>query len=559
MKYRSDSPSEGDSNSSSNSTSTASMGGAAAAPPRHKSKSGIFDISRTTDIKSPVELFGYSASTSTKERARRNAASAGLKADILRTLFTMILVPILAAATYMGVTGRTPQLSLLGFPGPLQRANMQSPKTTRKPASSLPIAKQVELTPAHSDDATTSLLPLKKTPQPLKLTFDSNGHLITPFAVELDENGLEVGRTENQDRLALMPAILSEEFRNCTSVAKFTLPPNFTGVPNAHPFIFSTIERNRLIQLRKTAPEIKKMLAFASASTAERLRVSPIAAASLQSSDANDRTAIDAIRELSWVQKATLTANVSGDSLIEKRILETLLTWARTYQPSGNSIVEKPLFDLLQGYDFVRANIDAKDKATLDEFFRKLVDRQFARARALKEYNLEHAAHTQFAVAVGFITEDVALQYYATAQYQAHIDHAPLFSETTFGPNELETLRTLLQTAFVLERSGSNAYKSEKLNQILTAIVDGSQDEPQNLLNTIGAAAYFRPEFYPRIATLATSLSPVASRFGTANTALLAALRKPNSSLLADTTAARASNAATVRAPASRATAKPRR
>lgn len=533
----------------STSTSTAShssSGTGGSSSSGMNSNSGIYDVSRMTNIKSPVDPFGHNVSHFTKVRAADEEKRAKTKSDVIRGLLIALAFPLIAGAIYLAVSGQS-----LRIPGITDEEPAAKPATTgstanpsaldRQPAANATLPSILPLEVAPTPPAITTVdrdghgsTSEAVVPQPLKLEFDSNGQLVSPYTVELNENGDEVARTEQLDRMVFLAPLPLGPFESASKLSKAEVPSSFTLAPQARPFVFSDDERKRVASLRAIAPEVKKYLDESDALSSSRLSMANQAVESFTPDAKLTQVRIDDMfTELRWMRAATISRDISGDRNVERRLLESLMLLARTYKPTGSPITELPLLDALFAYDHVRHLFRTPDQTTIDGFFRDIVDAQFTRMKFEKTYTELHAAHVLFALSVGSVIQNKAFELHGLTQYKFHIDNSKALAHDSYGPEVVRTMNALLHSAYVIERSGTNAYQSARLNQAVNVLFTASQAESKTyLLRTMGVAAYFRPDLYPNLAAQTRAAGIPNSRFGTGEGALLAASRHANASLL---------------------------
>jgi hypothetical protein len=453
-----------------------------------------------------------------------------------------IVLPILAGAFYLQYANQDFKVKMPGetdvdFQLPKDTDNDQ----TRTPAARITIPPPLELQSKLSPEVSAATVASRSAhgsaaQGPLKIVLDSNGVMISPFSVELDENGDEVTRVEVDRHL---PNIAMGEFEYVQSLKLFNLPLSpangFTSSGPARPFAFSDAEKKRILDLRAAAPEIKDAIQHSESITVSRSQKPVCASDALDGSPADS----EGFTELRWLRSASFVLDVIGEKLadkatekvsIQKRIGETLLKWAKTYKPSGSAISDLPLLDALVAYDHVRSSFNSSEQNVIDDFFKQLVDAQFTKVKSLRNYGVEHAAHTRFAMSVGNVTGSPTYQYYGQVRYQQHLEFSPLSALESFGEKEVAEFSQLLQAALVLERAHSAAYQNPRMIRSTDLLLNRSQATPQLRLETLAVAAYFRQELYSVLPETAKLAGVSSSRFGTSEGAILAAIRKPTSS-----------------------------
>jgi hypothetical protein len=533
----------------STSTSTASRsstGTGSNSSARMNSNSGIYDVSRMTNIKSPVDPFGHNVSYFTKIRGEDAEKREKSKSETVRVILIALAVPMIAGAIYLAVSGQS-----LNIPGLTPESDETMPPSSqtaalestgdRSPAAkaTLPAILPLEVAPqppgiaivTQDGHGTTNE---SAAPQTLKIVLDSNGIMVSPYSVELDENGDEVARTELRDRLVYLPSLPLGQFESAPVLSKAEVPSTYTNNSQNRVFVFSEEERRRVAGLRAVAPEVKKYLNEEDSLSTSRLSIATQSVVSFTAGPNLQQARIDDMyAELKWMRAASLARDISGDRSVERRLMDSLMALAKTYKPTGSPVTELPLLDALFAYDHVRHLWRTPDQAIIDGFFRDIVDMQFTRIKSEKVYTEVHAAHVLFALSVGYVIQNSAFQLHGITQYKAHIERSKLFSLESYGPEDVRTLNALLRSAYVIERSGNLYYQSVKLYQAAGTLATASQAETKlYLLKTLGVAAYFRPDLYPHLAALTRNAGIANSRFGSGEGALLAASRHATASLL---------------------------
>lgn len=492
---------------------------------------GIYDVSRM-NIRAH-DLSGTGVTSLTNTTAAGFAKRAKANAALIRGLLIAFSIPFIAGAIYLTTSEKEINLEILRPEKPAALQTLVEPigdanrtpaerVALPKPAPQVPVIPEVTVASLASSSAGSDDMSIGAAP--LKIVLNYNGAIISPFSVELDENGDEILRTESDQHLAFISMGAFEAAKTISSVA---VPTGFATAGPSRPFTLTELERRRILQLRDSAIEIRATIQNFERVAFSRLQTSPNAALVL--TDGSDSA--DALAELRWLRAASFTRDVSGDRSVEKRLLETLKLWAKTYRPTGATIADLPLLDALYAYDQIRHLWSTADQVTIDKFFRDLVDAQFVRMKLEKSYGLEHAAHVRFAIAVGYVTGDGHLQYYGQEQFKNHIQNSTLSGMDSYGHEEVLAVGHLLQTAFVLDRANSNIYQLSKLNRIIDVLVNSSQTTRAKLLETMAVAAYFRQDLYRSLPAAAVAAGIVGSRFGTNEGAILAAIRKPTSTL----------------------------
>lgn len=511
-------------------------------PTGYGRSSGLYDVSRMTGVKSPVNPVGHNASYYTRTQGAELERRAEANSDLVRGLLTAIAVPLVVGAAYLMFSGHKPEIPALTEMMPAHEpAVLDEPMPDRAPAAraTLPVPKafdpQVALAPTMTVMNADGLSKTGELYEPrlLRISLDANGKMASPFSVELDADGNEVGRKELEEHLVFADPLPLGEFENARILSATLLPPGQFAVTRARPFMMTEAERRRLSELRLVVPEIRKAFREADLLTNARLRSAPFAIESFNSTRVSKSIIDEGLKELRWLHQAAIVHDLQGDTATEKRMMDTIMLWAKTYKPSGLAREEAPLLELVYAYNQVRHLWRMPDQSTLDVFFRTIVDAQFARLKAQKQYDTAHALHTLFSLAIGYATDNGAFQKHGLYQYRTHLEKAGWLKQDTFGGEDVLTLKALLRSAFTLERSGNPGYQDAELNRAVDVLASATQAHSKDvLLEAIANAAYFRPDLYKTLAELSTSAGVEGSRFGTNDGAILAAIRKPDSSLV---------------------------
>lgn len=496
-----------------------------------------------TNIKSPVDPFGHNISHFTKARAADNVKKAKASSDLLRGLLFSLAVPLIAGAAYLMFSNDEIYIPSLSVSNDLPvLVEMPPSQPARAPAAraELLVAPPVqpELAVAALGIATLGAEDIQaapgaklEKPRPVVLQLNSIGKLESPFSLELDANGLEISRKEFADRAFFLPTIPRGAFESAKTLSLAQVPDDFKNIIQARPFAFNDSERIRVTELRRRAPELNRWFNSMADLSNSRLRTNQQAIESFTAASNESRKA-DALAELQWMKAASIMRDMDGDRSVEKRLLDVMMLWVRTYKPTGSAVSDLPLIDAVYAYNNIRHLWSSTDQNVIDGFFNGLVDAQFIRMRSHKVFDEEHAAHVQFALTVGLVTENRALQLHGLTQYKLHVDQSALLNLDSFGTDEVKTLHHLLRAAYALDRTGNGTYRSLNLNRAIATLAGTSQSSPSDLrLNTVALGAYFRPDLYPRLAALTVQSGVLNSRFGTSDGAVLAALRRPTSSM----------------------------
>lgn len=496
-----------------------------------------------TDLRSPVDSFGRDPSQYTKQKAADAAKRAQSNSELVRGLLIAMAIPLSAGAVYLLLSGQDVRIEGLTS-SPVAAAPVPNAASV---SATLPPPIGAEIVPTGNPHGSTAIVagptnPVDRTiatsgsslePQELKLELDSSGQLKSPYTVVLDENGREVSRKEFSEFAMFLPLLPLGPFEGAKTLSTAEVPADFSPKQQVRPFVYSEIEHRRLAALRATAPEIRRAIDNLTSLSSSRMTMSPAAVESF--SDSRLQAAAENAKiELRWLKAAAVTRDLLGDRTPERRLVDSLLTWARTYKPSGDAVAELPLLDAVYAYNSVRHLYRTPDQAEIDAFFKQIIDLQFIRQKSNKVYNESHAAHILMTAAVGYVIENSAFQLHAITQYKYHVEKSLELKQSAPGDDEVKSLASLLETAYIFDRAGMLDYRSPQLHAASAAMVaHGKTTDPLRLVDAVASAAYFDPTFYRRLITISAQAGVTGTRFGTDNGAFKAALRKPTSSLTA--------------------------
>lgn len=529
--------------------STASTTGTNGQKSRVNSNSGIYDVSRMTNIKSPVDPFGHNVSHYTKQKAADIAKRAQINSELVRGLLIAMAIPLSAGAAYLLLSGQDIRIEGLSS-NPVANTPVAQNPGTETPAvkATLPAPIGAEIVPTSNLHGTLPVLAdasnpvdrgiaraTSQGPRELKLELDSDGKLKSPYIVELDEEGREVSRKEFEEYAMFLPLLPLGPFEGVKTLSTANVPADFVPKVQTRPFVYTEEESRRLAPLRATAPEIRRAMDNATSTSSSRMTSAPGAAESLQGGAIEN-----AVLELHWMKAASIARDLLGDRSTERRLTDTILLWARTYKPTGDALTEIPLLDLVYAYNNVRHLYRTPDQTLIDDFLKRVVDLQFTRQKSNKLYNESHAVHLLTAAAVGYVIDNPAYQLHALTQYKFHIEKSSELKQSAPGDDEVKSLRALLEAAYIFDRAGVPDYRSARLHAATVAMANsGKTDPPTLLVSAVASAAYFDTALYRRLGELSVQAGLTGTRFGTDEGALKAAVRKPTSSLVASPQALR--------------------
>lgn len=507
-----------------------------------------------TNIKSPVDPFGHNVSHYTKQKAADVAKRAQINSELVRGLLIAMAIPLSAGAAYLLLSGQDVRIEGLTST-PAANPTVAQSTGTETPAvkATLPAPIGAEIVPSSNLQGSLPVLadasnPVDRGiattgaslgPRELKIELDSEGKLKSPYIVELDEEGREVSRKEFEEYAMFLPLLPLGPFEGVKTLSTATVPADFTAKTQTRPFVYTEEESRRLAPLRATAPEIRRAMDNATSLASSRMTSAPGAIDSFQTP--GQAAAVEsAMLELRWMKAAAIARDLLGDRSTERRLTETVLLWARTYKPNGDSIQELALLDAVYAYNNVRHLYRTPDQTAIDEFFKRVVDLQFIRQKSNKIYNESHAAHVLMAAAVGYVIDNPAFQLHAITQYKYHVDKSSELKQSAPSDDEVKSLRDLLQTAYIFDRSGVPDYRNARLHTAAVAMAtNGKTDPPTLLVDAVASAAYFDTSLYRRLGEISVQAGLTGTRFGTDEGALKAAVRKPTSSLIANQPALR--------------------
>lgn len=521
--------------------------------PRVNSNSGIYDVSRMTNIKSPVDPFGHNVSHYTKQKAADVAKRAQINSELIRGLLVAMAIPLAAGAAYLLLSGQ--EVRIEGLTTNAGGANSSQTSQAHTPAvkATLPAPIGAEIVPTGNMQGTlpvvaTSANPVDRgiaaantpaQPRELKIELDEEGKLKSPYIVELDEEGREVSRKEFEEYAMFLPPLPLGPYDGVKTLSTSPVPADFIVKMQVRPFAYSEEENRRLGPLRSTAPEIRRALDNATSQASARMTSSPGAVENFYD-QRYTTTYQNAMLELRWMKSAAIARDLLGDRTAERRLTESVLLWARTYKPNGDAIMDLPLLDAVYAYNNIRHLYRTPDQTLIDDFFRRIVDVQFIRQKSNKLYNESHTAHILMAAAVGYVVDNSAFQQHAILQYKYHVEKSPQLMQIAPGDEEVNSLRNLLEAAYIFDRVGVLEYRSERFHKaVLAMAANGKTDPAMLLVSTVASAAYFDPTLYARLGALSVQAGLTGTRFGTDEGALKAAVRKPTSSLTASPQALR--------------------
>lgn len=519
------------------------------AAPRPSSHSGLYDVSRMTNLRTPTDPYGQNASQVTKQRGKELEMRERRRAETVRALLLAVALPLIVGAGYLVMTGK--RLNLTGGILPTQPLVATEDPNNRSPATSatLPVAK-VDVNPVVNKQIGMSQILMQQTKtdsspeaakakRPVQLRLDENGKLVSPFSVELDEDGNEVARLEVEDHLAFLQPIPYGPFEKVSSFSTVKPSDDFMKlITEARPLFLSAFkytpeEVRRFNFLRNTMPETG-LLIFAYSRTARELSGRrPFAVRSLAPSANSPEVLKQAQTELDWIEPTVTVSQITGDRSFDERLKTTALEWARTYTPSGNLEEDSRLGKVAMAYEYLQDTLNPADNNTIRTFLMKLADVQLVQFKSHKIYDRPHAQHVHFMMTLGGALRDPRILEHAVYQYRHHIDRAPMFLFEAFSYDNLVSLRYLLDSTIILERLGFRFYQKQvsprSLAHGIEILKKSSETEyPWDYLLASISAGYFEPTMFGAVRRLSGSPE---NRYATTYGITLVATRKEFSTL----------------------------
>lgn len=509
--------------------------------------SGIYDVSRMTNIRTPTDPSQY-----TSLRANENATRAKANSELIRGLLIAVAIPLVAGAGYLAISG-----AKLNFQDNILENNaVVAVDPSRAPAANATLpAVQVDATPivkssvSLSELASSSMVnkPISESAaKPLAIVLDENGIMTSPFSVELDEYGREVARLEFNDYLAFLaplPQGLYEKFRSLNEARPTDeflrlwndglKPSSPAGAVPKNVYKFTAEEIRRFSILRGQAQEVKSLIEIYESVARSRMGKQPIALNSFSRSTATPLQIDAAIADLRWLEPTLVLSQAIGTDTYDARLKESVLEWVTAYKPSGVLNEDIRLSKVAMAFEVIQHKMSAAEVEQCKEFFLNLANTQFIQMKAHKLYDPVHALHLDFMATLGAATKDPRILQYVAIQYDFHIQRSPIFKLNTFGRDHFEIMSALLNTTFIFDRLGLQFFQNQTGQQSLlhgiSIITNSSPNEGRKeYIQALAAAAYFEPAVYPALSRASTDRT---NRFGTTHGTTLAALRKPTTSL----------------------------
>ncbi len=519
------------------STSTSSSSGV----PNVNQNSGIYDVSRMTNLRTPLD--SKTASEYTTTRAREVAKNDQKRSELIRGLLLAITIPLVAGAAYLIISGQ----DLPFGQKPVVDLPIEPTEPDRVPAASatLPVV-QVDSTPvlkttvSLNEIATNApLVPnaAEVVAKPLAIVLDENGVMSSPFSVELNEEGQEVARLEFKDYVAFLPPLPMGYFEKVRSLKEAQPTPEFLSLWSAaggkSVFKFEPDEVRRFSILRGQAPEVRNLIEVYEYVARSQMEKQPIAVDSFQSRIATPQQIQAALTDLFWLEPTLVLSQAIGTDAYDARLKASVLEWVKSYVPNGRIEDDIRLSKVAMAFEGVKDKMTADEIEKCKTFFLNLADIQFIQMKAHKLYDPAHALHINFMATLGAATKDPRILNYAAIQYGFHIARSPIFKLNAFDSEHFVIMDALLNTTVTFERLGFRFYQAQKGQQSLShgisILLNSSPSEGRNdYVNALATAAYFDSALFPALAKASTDSK---NRFATAHGTTLAALRKSYSSL----------------------------
>lgn len=519
-------------------------------PARPSSSSGLYDVSKMTNIPTPTDSFGVNASKSTKQRGKELERRDRNLADSIRALLLAVAFPLIAGAGYLIFTGK--QLDFSGSTLSSHAEMAPEKPRNREPATSatLPIGK-VDTHPLQEKpvDLSQILLTQKSAiPQvsadpanrfPVQLELDENGQLVSPFSMELDEEGNQVARLEVKAHLTFLPPIPYGPFERVSSFSEAKPSEEFMKlIAEARPYFSSAFkytpeEVRRFNFLSSSLPEIGVLMDVYLPIARSLLGRLPVAANSLDPSVQSSEALDQLHKELDWIEPTVIVSQITGDRTYDERLKASALEWSRTYQPTGDVHQDSRVLNVAIAYEYLQANLKPEENSAIRSFLMKMADLQLVKFKSHKVYDIHHANHIYLMTALGGALRDPRILEHAIFQYSSHIERAPMFMLESFGYEQLVALRWLLDSTVILERLGFRFYQKQvgarSLARAVEVLKRSSQIAfPWDYVLTSVSALYFEPSLFETVQRLSRANG---NRFATTKGITLVALRKESSSL----------------------------
>ncbi len=509
--------------------------------------SGIYDVSRMTNLRTPTDPSQY-----TSKRAKEHASRDKKKSEVIRGLLIAVAIPLVAGAGYLVISGAE-----LSFEQTLiQDPAVETTEPARAPATSatLPVV-QVDATPVVKNSVSLSevasyTLPTQPTGgspgKPLAIVLDENGIMTSPFSVELDEDGNEVARLEFKDYVAFLAPLPLGPYENVRSLKEARPTEEFLALwnqslkldPSAaggqkNVYKLTPDDIRRFSVLRGQAQEVRSLIEIYDAVARAQMGKQPIAIDSFSSFTATPSQHEAAAKDLSWLESTIVLSQAIGTNAYDARIKDTVLEWVKTYKPSGVVMEDLRLARVAMAFEAIQHQLNAEEVEKCKDFFLRLADAQYVQMKAHKLYDPTHAFHIYLMANLGAATKDLRILQYVTTQYSFHIERSPIFTLSAFDREHFQIMSALLNTTVIFDRLGLRFFQNQKGQQSLlhgiSIVLNSSPNEGlREYIQVLMPAAYFEPALYP---VLAKASPTRLNRFGTTHGTTLAVLRKPTTSL----------------------------
>jgi hypothetical protein len=498
-------------------------------------QSGIYDISRMTNLRTPADPSKY-----TTQRAKENASRDKKNSELIRGLLLAVAIPLVVGAGYLILSGADLSFRQTLMPD----LAVETTEPARAPATSatLPVV-QVDATPAVKTTLTLSQIASTSLPnqptsgsktKPLAIVLDENGNMTSPFSAELDGEGNEVARLEFKDYVTFLAPLPLGHYENVKTLREARPTDEFLRLTtNKNVYKYDAEEVRRFSLLRGQAQEVRSLLEIYEAVARSRMGIQPIAIDSFSGYSASPAQLEAATNDLKWLEPTIVLSQAIGTNFYDARLKETVLEWVKNYKPSGIVTEDIRLAKVAMAFEVIQHLMNAEEVEKCKEFFLRLADTQFIQMKAHKLYDPTHAFHIDFMATLGAATKDPRILQYAAIQYGFHIERSPIFKLGAFDRDHFQIIGALLNTTFIFDRLGFTFFQNQNGQQSLlhgiSIVLNSSPNEGQrDYIQALAAAGYFEPAVYPALSKASLDRT---NRFGTTHGTTLAALRKPTTSL----------------------------
>jgi hypothetical protein len=187
----------------------------------------------------------------------------------------------------------------------------------------------------------------------------------------------------------------------------------------------------------------------------------PVADFKLTTPEDRTKTAA-ALAELARVRSLHLGLLVTGDQAMLAKLREIVVAWAKTYQSTGDAILDSQLEPLMEAYGTYSKSFLEPERALVDQWMLKIADSQATESIArLSQDDRWYAHHLKTMALVGFSTGNAKIQEYVKLGFGAHIARAVIEDgqTTTYHQSHSIQLHTdhlveLLKVSILFDRVG---------------------------------------------------------------------------------------------------------